>query len=142
MEKMSRESRSRIMRGVRSKDTQPEMRIRQALHAAGFRYRLHVRGLPGTPDLVFPKYRSIIEVRGCFWHWHSCIGGRVPATNAEFWLRKLSRNKIRDQANVKQLRALGYRVKVVWECELQPRTFDRTIVRLIAWLQAAHSSHA
>jgi DNA mismatch endonuclease, patch repair protein len=138
MEKMSRESRSRIMRAVKSKDTRPEMRVRQALHAAGLRYRLHVRSLPGTPDLVFPKYHAIVEVHGCFWHAHSCTGGRLPRTNPEFWREKLTRNKARDKDKLRQLKALGYRVRVVWECELQDHVFDRTIVDLIDWLERGY----
>lgn len=132
---MSRESRSRIMRGVRSKHTLPEMRVRQALHAAGLRYKLHVKDLPGTPDLVFPKYHAIVEVHGCFWHSHKCLRGRVPQTNTDFWLEKLARNKLRDSQKMNDLSALGYRVKVVWECELQDSRFDQTIAELLDWIK-------
>lgn len=135
MEKMSRDSRSRIMRGVKSKNTTPEMIVRKFLHAAGLRYRLHVPELPGTPDLVFVKHRAVVEVRGCFWHGHFCLGERQPRTNAEFWIEKLARNKRRDAANLRALRRLGYRVKVVWECELQPKRLQSTLGRLMVWIQ-------
>lgn len=135
MERMSAESRSRIMRGVRSKDTKPEMLVRKALHRAGLRYRLHVRELPGTPDMVFPRHAAIIEVRGCFWHGHVCQLGRKPRTNEAYWESKLSANRGRDARNDRKLRRLGYRLKVVWECELQPATLPRTIEKLLSWLR-------
>lgn len=122
MEKMTAESRSNIMRAVRSSHTKPEVAVRKALHAAGFRYRLHVRDLPGKPDIVFPKFRAVIEVRGCFWHWHTCCYGHLPDTNKDYWNAKLQRNRERDEENVKRLRALGYRVKIIWECQVKTET--------------------
>jgi DNA mismatch endonuclease, patch repair protein len=139
MEKMSPENRSRIMRGVRSKNTRPEVRVRKALHAAGLRFRLHVRSLPGTPDLVFPRYKAVVEIHGCFWHSHSCIGGRLPRTNPEFWAEKLKKNKERDRQKLEELKALGYRVRVVWECELAESAFDATILNLLTWIEDAPS---
>jgi DNA mismatch endonuclease (patch repair protein) len=135
MERMSTESRSKIMRAIKSKDTKPEMLVRRGLHAAGFRYRLHVRDLPGRPDLVFPQLRAIVEVRGCFWHSHCCIGGRVPMTNSEFWLAKLEANRKRDISNLARLRTLGYAVKIIWECDLQPpEKAAKTIREAVKWL--------
>jgi DNA mismatch endonuclease, patch repair protein len=134
MERMTSESRSRIMRAIRPKNTKPEMLVRRLLHAAGFRYRLHVRTLPGSPDLVLEKYKSVVEVRGCFWHSHSCLAGRLPTTNATYWRAKLEKNRSRDEQNLKHLRRLGYRVKVIWECELQSDRLARTVAKVIAWL--------
>jgi DNA mismatch endonuclease (patch repair protein) len=115
----AQETRSKIMRAVRQKDTRPELRLRRAIHAAGGRYRLHDRALPGSPDLVFPRRRLAVFVHGCFWHWHDCRAGRPPATRTEYWLPKLAENRRRDARKIEELRALGWRVEVVWECELK-----------------------
>lgn len=109
--------RSRIMAAVKSKDTTPEMVVRRLVHAMGHRYRLHVRGLPGTPDLVFPSTRRIVNVSGCFWHMHGCGRCRIPATHRDYWLSKLRRNRARDKRTLRQLRKAGWRVLVVWECQ-------------------------
>ena len=107
------------MRAVKSTDTKPEVKLRKALHALGFRYRLNVKTLPGKPDLVFPKYRTVIFVHGCFWHGHDCKrGARVPKTNTDYWLAKISRNRERDCANTTALKDLGWRVITLWECDL------------------------
>lgn len=112
------EQRSAVMRAVRSKDTAPEMTVRRAAHRMGYRFRLHRRDLPGCPDLVFPSRRAAIYVHGCFWHGHNCRrGARRPATNTDYWRKKIERNRIRDAANQEALRALGWCVLVVWECE-------------------------
>lgn len=110
--------RSANMARIRSKDTKPEMLVRKALHRLGFRYRLHVRDLPGRPDIVLRRYRTIIEVKGCFWHGHKCIDGRVPKSNRDYWEPKLARNQVRDRANVRKLRALGWSVHCLWECQV------------------------
>jgi len=104
------------MRAIRSKDTKPELIIRKCLHAAGLRYRLGGGGLPGRPDLIFPKYRAVIFVHGCFWHGHNCKFFKVPKTRTEFWLEKIDANKKRDQVNTAKLLALGWNVLIVWEC--------------------------
>lgn len=104
------------MSGIRGKDTKPEVRIRKALFARGLRYRLHDKRLPGKPDLVFPKYKAVIFVHGCFWHGHGCSQFKWPATNVDFWKTKISRNKDRDLVSVKELNDLGWRVLTVWEC--------------------------
>ncbi|MDQ6701048.1 MAG: DNA mismatch endonuclease Vsr [Acidobacteriota bacterium] len=120
MDTLSPTERSERMGRVRSKDTKPELTVRRLVHSLGFRYRLHNRELPGTPDLVFCSRRKIIFVHGCFWHRHDpeCPLTRLPKSNLEFWLRKLEQNRTRDNKNIKRLRADGWRVMVVWECEL------------------------
>jgi DNA mismatch endonuclease, patch repair protein len=106
------------MSRIRGKDTNPEMVVRRLLHSLGYRYRLHVRDLPGRPDIVLPKHRVVIFVHGCFWHMHKCRFGRVvPKTNAEFWQTKRSGNTERDRRNARQLRKVGWTVLTVWECE-------------------------
>lgn len=108
------------MRNIRSKNTSPEMLVRRLVHSMGFRYRLHVTDLPGKPDLVFPRLKKVIEVRGCFWHQHGkCIDSHIPKSRLDYWLPKLERNKSRDIANLKKLNALGFLVLIVWECEVK-----------------------
>lgn len=110
--------RSRIMASVRGKDTKPEMRIRRALHALGLRYRLHVRGLAGKPDIVFGPSRVAVFVHGCFWHRHDCVNGRrQPRQRAAFWADKFERNVERDGRTAQRLRREGWAVETVWECE-------------------------
>lgn len=113
--------RSRMMSGIRGKDTQPELLVRKALHAAGFRYRLHERRLPGKPDMVFPRYRAVVFIHGCFWHGHDCHLFRMPSTPTEFWQAKISGNMVRDTRAVTSLREIGWRVGIVWECALKGR---------------------
>src|SRR5258708_9433545 len=108
--------RSRIMASVKSRDTAPEMIVRRLVHAMGYRYRLHVRSLPGAPDLVFPRLRSAIFVSGCFWHMHTCGRCRIPAAHRAYWIKKLERNAARDKRTLHQLRRAGWRGLVVWEC--------------------------
>ena len=111
--------RSAIMSRIRSSDTKPEVRLRKALFARGFRYRKNVRRLPGTPDIVLRRDRYVIQIRGCFWHVHPhCSRAHTPASNQDYWLQKLKRNIRRDQVADKALRAAGWRVRVVWECAL------------------------
>jgi len=112
------EQRSHNMRMVKSKNTTPELIIRRGLHFLGLRYKLHDKKLPGTPDLVFPKFKAILFVHGCFWHQHKCARSRLPATRAIFWKEKLSRNALRDRNNISRLNALGWHVVVVWECAI------------------------
>lgn len=116
-DRISAELRSRIMARIRGADTRPEMRVRRLLHGMGYRYRLHRRDLPGTPDLVFPARRKIIFVHGCFWHQHNCPRGSRPASNQDFWNRKLDKNVLRDRKNITALEGIGWSVLVVWECE-------------------------
>ena len=112
-------TRSRMMSGIRGKNTKPEMVVRRFLHACGLRFRLHVRRLPGSPDMVFPRWRTIVNVHGCFWHQHpGCRFAYMPASNRSFWKSKLSGNAKRDERNEAELRRLGWRVFTVWECEV------------------------
>lgn len=128
--------RSERMSRIRSGDTKPERALRSALHASGFRFRLHKKGLPGKPDLVFAKYKAVIFVHGCFWHAHTCQKGRIPEGNRAFWLAKLSNNVERDARNTRCLKDLGWRVMVVWECELSSRRLSFAVEEVIAWLIA------
>jgi DNA mismatch endonuclease, patch repair protein len=135
-------TRSRMMSGIRSKNTQPEKRIRSLLHALGFRYRLHAAVMPGKPDLVFSRYRSVIFVHGCFWHGHNCPLFKMPATRSEFWEAKINKNRTNDQAATEALHDLGWRVAIVWECALRGRNRmdDQFIgVKLAEWLMSGHS---
>ena len=112
------EQRSRNMAAVRGSNTKPEIRVRKLLHSLGYRFRLHRKDLPGKPDIVLPKFRTVIFVHGCFWHSHKCRWGSViPATRAEFWASKRGDTKKRDVRNQRQLKALGWSVVVVWECQ-------------------------
>jgi len=114
---VNRETRSRMMAGIRGKNTNPEHVVRKALFASGFRFRLHRRDLPGIPDIVLPRKQIVIFVHGCFWHRHqSCANAKLPTTRPDFWLQKLEGNKQRDRRNIEALLALGWRVLVVWEC--------------------------
>src|SRR5580700_10482109 len=126
MDTLSAERRSANMRQIRSKDTAPELLLRQLLHRSGYRFRLHRKDLPGNPDLVFPSRRKIIFVHGCFWHGHHCArGGRKPKTNADYWLPKIARNRERHAVAVKKLKALHWDVLTLWECKLKNVDFLR-----------------
>jgi len=116
---LTREQRRHNMQRVRGRNTKPEMLLRRGLHARGFRYRLHRRGLPGRPDLVFPKHHAVIFVHGCFWHGHDCPLFKWPATRQEFWSEKIERNRARDRRVIEALKESGWRVLVVWECALR-----------------------
>jgi len=113
-------TRSRVMRAVKGKDTKPEQAVRSLLHSLGYRFRLHRRDLPGSPDIVFPGRKAAIFVHGCFWHGHTCSrGSRMPKANADYWVGKLARNQARDATTRAALEALGWRVLTVWECEIR-----------------------
>jgi DNA mismatch endonuclease, patch repair protein len=120
VDNLSPAERSEIMARVRSKDSKPELVVRRLVHALGYRYRLHVKGLPGRPDIVFRKRRKIIFIHGCFWHRHaSCALARLPKSRLEFWVPKLEANKQRDQQNKRALVKEGWKVLTIWECELK-----------------------
>lgn len=159
MDKLPPVRRSENMRRIRSHDTKPEVAVRKIVHALGFRFRLHRRDLPGSPDLVLPKYRAIIFVHGCFWHQHpGCREGRLPSSNRDYWIGKLGRNVKRDRASLRMLRKLGWNVLIVWECEVgrdvaarrlrgfllrmvpRPVPKSRKSVHLIAGSEAPYSS--
>ncbi len=116
---VDRETRRRMMAGIRNKNTAPEMTVRRGLHAMGFRYRLHDKKLPGKPDLVFPKYSAAIFVNGCFWHGHGCHLFKWPSSRPSFWAKKISGNRKRDAETRRALQSTGWRVLVVWECALK-----------------------
>src|SRR5690606_36892348 len=117
---VSAQDRSRMMSGIKSKDTKPEIQIRQLLHRAGYRYRLHRKDLPGRPDLVLSRYNTTLFVNGCFWHGHDdCDLFRLPKSREDFWKMKISGNKVRDLRKQTELLELGWRVGVVWECALK-----------------------
>jgi len=122
MDKFTKEKRSEVMSHIRSKDTKPEMVVRRHLHALGFRYSLHSSKLPGHPDIVLTKWHTVIFVNGCFWHRHEgCKTATMPKSNVEFWQAKFARNVARDQKEHAALEAAGWRVIVLWECEVKKR---------------------
>ena len=124
------------MARVRSTDTAPEMTVRRLIHSLGYRYRLHRRDLPGTPDIVFPSRRKVIFVHGCFWHQHTCKrGSRVPATRQDYWAPKLARNVQRDRIAAARLKKLGYRRLVIWECQTRPTKLKPLTARIIRFLE-------
>ena len=132
----TKESRSYNMSRIAGKDTKPEELVRKYLFSKGFRYRKNVRKLPGTPDLVLPKYRTVIFVNGCFWHGHEgCKYFVWPQNNAEFWRQKIETNIFRDQRKEAQLRDMGWNVLIVWECELRPPKRQATLERLESQLR-------
>ena len=125
------QSRHRNMAAIRSRDTKPEWIVRRFLFSRGFRYRLYHRRLPGHPDLVMRKYRTCIFVNGCFWHGHEgCRYFRMPKTNTDFWTRKITRNRERDQADQKALAAMGWHCITIWECQLRPAVRHQTLTSL------------
>lgn len=115
----SREKRSQVMAAIRSTDTTPEIAVRRALHAMGMRFRLHVPALPGRPDIVIKKLMAVVQVKGCFWHGHHCLKGRIPGVNRPYWREKISGNRARDKRNERRLRSMGWSVKTVWECRVR-----------------------
>ena len=130
------------MRAIRCKNTKPEMILRKALHAKGFRYRLHVKTLLGCPDIVLPKYKAIIFVHGCFWHGHRCPLSKVPKTRTQFWLSKISQNIVRDNIAHTKLIENNWRIAIVWECALKGRfrpPINILINELTEWLTSGQN---
>lgn len=120
MDRHTPEQRRRNMSAVKGKDTKPEILVRKWLHAAGYRFRLHVKDLPGKPDIVLPKYKTVIFVNGCFWHQHAgCKHASIPTSNIDFWVKKLTSNIERDKKNYQELKKAGWTVTVIWECEVK-----------------------
>jgi DNA mismatch endonuclease (patch repair protein) len=118
--KQTEANRSAIMRSVKSKNTGPEMAIRRFVHSLGYRFRLHRKSLPGSPDIVFPRLKKVVFVNGCFWHGHKCArGDRTPKNNHDYWISKIARNRERDQLNRNQLQKQGWEVFIVWECQIK-----------------------
>lgn len=136
---MTHDARSRNMAKIRSKDTKPELILRSGLHRAGYRFKLHDRSLPGSPDMVFPRRRAVIFAHGCFWHGHNCHLFHWPQTREEFWFAKINRNKERDVHTFTRLQAAGWRQGVVWECALKGRqrfSTEHVIALCVAWLES------
>ncbi|MEQ1638299.1 MAG: DNA mismatch endonuclease Vsr [Methylococcales bacterium] len=130
-------TRSRTMAAIRSKDTKPEKWVRSALHLQGFRFHLHNKKLPGSPDLVMRKYHAAIFINGCFWHQHEgCKAAHLPKTRRDFWEKKFNRNMARDQKVLYQLKVQGWRAAILWECGLQQKIRATTIQHLTAWLRS------
>ena len=132
--------RSRIMGRIGGKNTSCEMHVRQALHRAGFRFRLHRKDLPGKPDIVLPKYRLAIFVHGCFWHWHGCKRSRMPSSNVEYWRSKIERNMRRDERNLRLLESTRWDHVIIWECEL-PAAAQSLLAHLDCIKQSLSEAH-
>jgi len=140
-DRLTPEQRSRNMRAVRSKATKPEVLVRRWLWSHGYRYRLNVRSVPGSADIVMRKYRTAIFVNGCFWHQHRirlesgeevpCKGATVPKSRVDFWTAKFAANRARDERNYQALQAAGWQVIVLWECQLKPSTFELTMQKVV-----------
>lgn len=125
--------RSAVMRAVKGKDTTPEKIVRGTLHKEGFRFRIHNEHMPGKPDIVLPKYKTVIRVMGCFWHGHKCPrGDRTPQTNTEYWTAKIQRNVERDKKQKRELQSEGWRVLDVWECQLKTEAWLKKITQKLA----------
>jgi DNA mismatch endonuclease, patch repair protein len=138
---VSRQKRSKMMSGIRGKNTKPEIKVRQFLHSKGLRFRIHVRDLPGRPDIVLPKYRTVVFVHGCFWHRHpNCRFAYRPKSNINFWEAKLNGNSERDAKYTKELVELGWNVIVVWECQAENTHILEQVVRDIATFPAREPS--
>lgn len=134
MDIWSKEKRSQVMSNIHSKNTKPEMAVRSLLHRMGYRFRLHKRELPGCPDIVLPKYSSVIFVHGCFWHLHEgCRDGTVPKTQHEKWKLKLERNVERDKLHYEELKKMGWKVLVIWECEVE-KQIDTVKLKIMEFL--------
>ena len=125
------------MAAIRGKDTKPEMVVRRAVHAAGFRYRLHQGDLPGRPDLVLARLKTVVFVHGCFWHHHTCQPDKWPKTRSEFWRKKIEANQARDARTTYFLRTAGWHVEVIWECELKREVAIRRLLRKLERRRAA-----
>ena len=129
---LSKQKRSWNMSRIRSENTKPEMAVRSLLHTMGYRFRLHSRGLPGKPDVVLPRYKTVIFVHGCFWHGHNrCKDFIVPKTNTKWWINKIKRNKQVDERNIVSLKKSGWKVKVIYECQLTKNKIEKALNELV-----------
>lgn len=137
MDIVSKKTRSKYMAGISGKNTKPEVRVRKELHHRGFRYRLHSTELPGKPDIVLKKHKTVIMVNGCFWHMHKCNLFKLPKTNTSFWREKLTKNVERDRRNEKILKKSGWRVFIIWECGVKgrnPKVIKAAVDTFETWL--------
>jgi DNA mismatch endonuclease (patch repair protein) len=130
---VSPSKRSDIMRSVKNQNTSPEILVRKNIYSLGYRYRIHCKKIPGTPDIVFLGKKKAIFIHGCFWHWHGCKRSRIPKTNSEYWEAKIKRNQERDNKNYRKLVDLGWRVLTIWECEISNKI--KLSERLINFIQ-------
>ena len=142
MDSLTPERRSALMKRVKRSDTEPEVRLRKALHKLGFRYVIGDKRLPGTPDLVFQKYKTAAFVHGCFWHGHDCRQGQAPSSNVGYWMPKIAANRERDVRKERAVRDLGWRVLTVWECELKEPRGRQTVERVANELTAVSKKHS
>lgn len=127
--------RSQIMSHISGKNTKPEIIIRKIVHSLGFRFRLHKKELPGKPDLVFPKYKKVIFVNGCFWHGHkNCLRSKLPSTNKKFWEEKIEGNKRNDKSNKIKLKKLGWDYLVIWQCEIKKKSAEKLKNKILKFL--------
>jgi len=139
MDIWSKEKRSKVMSKIRCENTKPEKKLRSWLYANGLRFRIHKKDLPGKPDIVFTKYKTVVFVHGCFWHYHQdCNEGRIPNTNSKFWEEKLSKNIQRDEKHQLQLKALGWKVLVVWECEINKNLNSESFKQILKSIKGDH----
>ncbi|MBM6807151.1 DNA mismatch endonuclease Vsr [Bacteroides caecicola] len=137
MDIWTKEKRSAVMARIRSKDTKPELLVRRYLYHRGYRYRKNVKGLPGTPDIVLKKHRTVIFIHGCFWHGHE-VDGHIPRSNSAFWQKKIERNKQRDERSKEELRRKGWNVITIWECQLKPAVREQTLMEAEYWINHSY----
>lgn len=141
---VSKEVRSRMMSGIKGKNTKPELFIRRALFAVGFRYRLHDAKLAGRPDLVFPQYKTVLFINGCFWHGHQCSLFKIPTSNRDFWVNKISKNKENDLSNKEILINSGWKVVTIWECSIRGKQrlkLDELITTVSSFIKEINGEH-
>ncbi len=141
---VSPETRSRMMSGIRGKDTKPELLIRKSLFREGYRYRLYHKTMPGKPDLVLKKYRAVIFINGCFWHGHDCKLFKWPKTRMDFWKKKIEGNRLRDEKVKQELLSSGWRVMTIWECATRGTeriALSEIVQEIIKWLESSESGH-
>ncbi len=137
---VDKETRSRMMAGIKGKNTKPELVIRKAIFNRGFRYRIHEKKLPGKPDIVLKKYKAVIFIHGCFWHKHNCHLFKWPKSNPNFWKKKISTNKKNDLQNINKLIESGWRITIIWECSLKGKgkpDFEELITKLCDWIESS-----
>jgi DNA mismatch endonuclease, patch repair protein len=135
-------TRSFNMSRIRSKDTKPEILVRKFLFSQGFRFRIHVKTLPGKPDIVLPKFKTVIFIHGCFWHGHEgCSYFVVPKTSSDWWLKKIETNRNKDKSNNSALHSRGWKVKIIWECELKPKKREKSLITLLKYFKIANTSN-
>jgi|TARA_B100000959_G_C14628545_1_gene479305 DNA mismatch endonuclease (patch repair protein) len=130
MDSISKTQRSNNMFSIKSKNTKPELVIRKLLHAKGYRFKIHDKKLPGKPDIVMPKHKVVVNVHGCYWHYHGCNRSNIPKTHTQYWIDKLEGNKKRDFINKKKLEKLGFKVIELWECTLKKKELNKTFLKL------------